>query len=310
MKIVVTGALGHIGSRLIRSLPDAFPGGEFVLVDSLATQRYASVFSLPHAQYRLVELDVVKGELDPLVEGAAAVIHLAALTDAGASALNPLDMERVNYAATSRMASACAAARCALLHVSSTSVYGASADDVDEDSAEYLNPQSPYAGSKLKEERLLAEMGAGAGLRFAVLRFGTICGVSAGMRFHTAVNRFCWQAATGQPLTVWRTAMEQRRPYLDLSEAIAAITFVLQRDLFERHVYNVVTDNLTVASILEMIKLHRPDVRVQLVDSPIMNDLSYSVVNRKLRQAGFGFRGDVAACVADTLRILKSLHAS
>ena len=30
MKIVVTGALGHIGSALIRMLPDRFPGAEIV----------------------------------------------------------------------------------------------------------------------------------------------------------------------------------------------------------------------------------------------------------------------------------------
>jgi len=31
MKIVVTGALGHIGSALIRSLPDRFAGAEIVM---------------------------------------------------------------------------------------------------------------------------------------------------------------------------------------------------------------------------------------------------------------------------------------
>ena len=42
MKIVVTGALGHIGSALIRQLPFDFPEAEIVMVDSMMTQRYAS----------------------------------------------------------------------------------------------------------------------------------------------------------------------------------------------------------------------------------------------------------------------------
>ena len=34
------------------------------------------------------------------------------------------------------------------------------------------------------------------------------------MRFHTAVNKSCWQAVMGQPLTVWETAYGQKRTYL------------------------------------------------------------------------------------------------
>ena len=33
MKIIVTGALGHIGSKLIRELPARFPGAEIIMVD-------------------------------------------------------------------------------------------------------------------------------------------------------------------------------------------------------------------------------------------------------------------------------------
>ena len=47
MKIVVTGALGHIGSRLIRELPTIFPDANIVLIDNLSTQRYCSLFNLP-----------------------------------------------------------------------------------------------------------------------------------------------------------------------------------------------------------------------------------------------------------------------
>jgi UDP-glucose 4-epimerase len=39
MKIVVTGALGHIGSRLIRELPVAFPEAHIVMIDDMSAQR-------------------------------------------------------------------------------------------------------------------------------------------------------------------------------------------------------------------------------------------------------------------------------
>ena len=60
MKIVITGALGHIGSKVIRELPSAFPNAEIVLVDNLLVQRYCSLFNLPsQGNYRFLEGDVL-----------------------------------------------------------------------------------------------------------------------------------------------------------------------------------------------------------------------------------------------------------
>jgi len=37
MKLVVTGAIGHIGSYVVRDLASQFPGAEIVLVDNMMT---------------------------------------------------------------------------------------------------------------------------------------------------------------------------------------------------------------------------------------------------------------------------------
>jgi UDP-glucose 4-epimerase len=47
MKIVVTGAIGHIGSYVIRDLAVQFPGAEIVIIDNMMTQRFPSLFNLP-----------------------------------------------------------------------------------------------------------------------------------------------------------------------------------------------------------------------------------------------------------------------
>jgi UDP-glucose 4-epimerase len=306
MRIAVTGALGHIGSRLIRALPSMLPHPELVLLDNLATQRFASLFNLDgDAAYKFVELDVLHADLAPVLRGADAVVHLAALTDPVGSFHHRKEVERVNLTGTTRVAEACIRSKCPLVHVSSTSVYGGTSAVIDEEDAQHLQPQSPYAEIKLSEERLLQGLGDSHGLRFVTCRFGTICGISPGMRFHTAVNRFCWQAVNGQPLTVWKTALHQKRPYLDLTDAVKAIGFLIGKGLFDRKVYNVLSENLPVETIVEAIRGHVPGLAIQFVDSPIMNDFSYDVLNSKFQKLGFAFQGSVARCIAETIALLR-----
>lgn len=305
-KLLITGALGHIGSRLIHSLrPGAFD--DVLLLDNLSTQRFSSLFDLPEGvPFRFVQEDVCTAPLERYCEGMDAVIHLAAITDAASSFGNETQVEAVNFAGTAKVAQACAATGSRLLFLSTTSVYGTQEDVVDESCPlEQLKPQSPYAESKLRAERHLQELGESAGLRFVTCRFGTIFGASIGMRFHTAVNKFCWQASLGLPLSVWRTALHQRRPYLDLGDAVRAMQFILARDLFDRRVYNVLTVNATVAEIVDAIRRHIPDLRVELVNSRIMNQLSYTVSCEKFRALGFEFRGNVAQGIEETLQLLR-----
>ncbi|HEY0302745.1 MAG TPA: SDR family oxidoreductase, partial [Rhizomicrobium sp.] len=280
--IVVTGALGHIGSAFIRGLkPDEF--GNVVLVDDMSAQRYSSLFDLPAGvRFSFVEADVDKADLAALFAGADVVVHLAAITDAAGSFTRAEDVERVNFGVTRKVAEACRAAGAKLIFPSTTSVYGVQTGLVDETCpAEQLKPQSPYADAKLKSERHLADAD---GPDFVIIRMGTIFGVSPGMRFHTAVNKFVWQACLGRPLTVWRTALDQKRPYLAVGDAVRALRFIIARDLFDSGIYNIVTVNATVREIVEHIRTVVPAVRIELVDAAIMNQLSYEVSSDKSRR--------------------------
>ncbi len=310
MKIVITGALGHIGSRLIRTLPDKFRGLDIVMIDNMSSQRYPSLFALPkNASYRFVEDDVTRMSLRSLVDGAAAVIHLAAITDATSSFENKEAVERNNLEATRCVVAACAEAGSPLIHLSSTSVYGSQAEIVDEECPPGdLKPQSPYAETKLREEEVVLTA-ARNGLRAVSCRFGTIFGTSPGMRFHTAVNKFCWQAVMRQPLTVWRTAYEQRRPYLNLSDAVRAIAFFIERGLFDGRIYNVVTCNASVRTVVDHIRVHVRDLQVEFVDTKIMNQLSYDVKNTRIDKAGFTFTGNMASGISDTISLLARANS-
>lgn len=308
-RILITGALGHIGSALIHHLK---PGDwqQVILLDNFASQRYCSLFDLPAGvPFEFHEADVCTADLERYFEGVDVVIHLAAITNASGSFEIQDQVERVNFEGTERVARACLKTGAKLVFLSTTSVYGTQEEVVDETcSIEELKPQSPYAHSKLRAEELLRALGQSDGLEFFIGRFGTIFGVSIGMRFHTAINKFCWQACAGEPLAVWRTALHQKRPYLDLGDAVRAVLFVLDTDSFDNNVYNVLTVNATVNEIVTLIREHVPDIEINYVDSPIMNQLSYTVANARFRARGFNFEGDLAQGIAATLNLLRNIR--
>lgn len=310
MKIIVTGGLGHIGSRLIRKLPEEIPGAEITIVDNLKVQRYCSLFHLPQAgTYHFVQGDILDGSvLDRVIQGADAVINLAANTEPELSVEKEQEVEEVNYFGAMKVADCCAKWGVPMFFPSSTSVYGAAEAYVDEGTDVSVEAaQSPYAKTKVKSEQYLGKLGKAGKLRFTVCRFGTIFGISPGMRFHTAVNKFTWQACLGQPLTVWETAWEQRRPYLDIEDAVSAICFIVKNGHFHNEIYNVVTANAAVKDIVAEIEKNLENVQVGFVKSKIMNTLSYDVSCGKIKALGFTPDGSLERGVRDTVELLRGI---
>ncbi|EMY76179.1 NAD-binding protein [Leptospira weilii serovar Ranarum str. ICFT] len=310
MKIVVTGALGHIGSLVVRSLPDSFPDAEIVMIDNLMTQRYCSLFNLnSNIRYKFVEGDITKINLEEIFSGADVVIHLAAITDAAGSFDKADVVENNNFNSTQKVAEACLKTGARLMTLSSTSVYGTQNDLVDENCSESeLKPQSPYATTKLKEEKLVRSLFLEKNLKVVTFRFGTIVGVSPGIRFHTAVNKFCWQAAFGKPITVWKTAYDQMRPYLEIHDACRTIVEFIKKDIFDGEIYNVLTTNATVRQIVENIQKYVPKLKVEFVDNPIMNQLSYEVSNQKvLSKINIPLAKDLEQSIKSELELLNAI---
>lgn len=310
MNLIITGALGHIGSYVLRNFSTQTSVDTVYLLDNLSSNRYCSLFDLPsHNKYKFIECDVRSYNLSNIITPDDVVIHLAAITDAAGSFDRAKEVEDNNYNSTQNVAEACALQGSRLIHISSTSVYGSQQLVVDESCGiADLQPQSPYAHTKLKEEALIKSLSVEKELRAITCRFGTIYGTSPGMRFHTAVNKFIFQAITDQPLTVWSTAYNQKRPYLSLYDANMALSHIINKDIFNGEVYNVLTENLTVKEVVDCIKLHKPNLNIEFVENRIMNQLSYEVDCSKFMKTGFVFRGGIKVGVRDTFDLLSNIN--
>ncbi len=266
MRIVVTGALGHIGSALIRYLPLEFPGAEIIMIDNLYTQRYCSLFHLTKG-YKFIEADVRQCRIPEC----DFVVHLAAYSEPHAD----LDWTH-NYDATRNVVRQCRR----VIFPSTISVLP--------------EPQTAYAAMKLKEEALLENQ--------TILRLGNLFGPSPGMRFHTVVSKLCWQAVMGQPLSIWKTAYYQTRPYLDLIDVCRAVGFVIKGD--HRGIFNLMTQTAILMDVVRYIE-ESILVKLDFIDSPSMNTISQNVDAAVIKSLGFDFIGDLQCGIKNTISLLR-----
>ena len=307
MNLLITGCCGHIGSYLVENIHKIKKVKKTYIVDNLKSNRFSSLFNLDkknNLKFYLLDLNNKKSL--NMFKNIDLVIHCASMTNAEKSFDNEKEMYKNNLNCFETVLRFCKKNKAKLIHISSTSVYGKQAKIVDETcEKKYLKPQSPYAKIKLIEEKILIKNKNK--IKYNTFRFGTIAGISKGIRFHTAVNKFCLNAALRKPIEVYKTAINQYRPYLSLKDAFKVFKFCIEKDFFENDIFNVLSENNTVGNILSKIKKYKKKVKVKFVHSEIMNQLSYHVDKSKLSSKGLRLNGKIEFDIRDTIKMLSNI---
>jgi dTDP-glucose 4,6-dehydratase len=172
-RVLVTGAGGFIGSHLCELL---LSRGAHVkaFVHYNSRNDWGMLEDLDKRQ--LKEIEVVAGDLRDAdavrraVRGCSVVFHLGALIGIPYSYANPADVVATNVIGTLHVLQACLESEVARLVQTSTSeVYG-TAQFVPMDESHPLNPQSPYAASKVGADKLAESYHKTYGLPVVILR--------------------------------------------------------------------------------------------------------------------------------------------
>ena len=181
--ILVTGGAGFIGSHLCEKL--ICLGYDVICLDNFndgyspLIKRNNVAKAIRHSQYRLVEGDILDGDLvDNLVKQSEveAIVHLAALAGVRRSILDPLDYVDVDIKGTVILLEACKKHRIKkFVFASSSSVYGANTAPFKE--FDPLSAQtSPYATAKYCGELYCRTYNLLYGIPTVCLRFFTVYG--------------------------------------------------------------------------------------------------------------------------------------
>lgn len=234
-KIVITGGGGYIGSVLSREA--VAHGYDVHVVDRF----FFGLESLEGSGAKLHKADT--RDMDPsLLDGAYAVLDLAAISNDPAGDLNPTVTLDINYRARRRLQELCierGVERYVL--ASSCSVYGFQDGIVNETSK--VNPLTTYAEANILAENSAFSMTGGA-TAFTALRQATVYGLSPRMRFDLVVNAMA--------LNMWRSGKlkilkdgEQWRPMVHIKDASKAFLQAIEadRNLVDNQIFNVGSDN-------------------------------------------------------------------
>lgn len=264
MHVLVTGGAGYLGSQVTAQL--LADGLAVTVYDRLLYGAEALLAFRHHERFRLIRADVRdRDALRVALAGIDAVIHLAAIVGEDACAVDRSAAWSTNVDGTKSVIEVVAQTGTPrLIFASTCSNYGVAAPGELATETAQLKPLSDYAKAKVECERLLL---ANNNLPCpTVLRLGTICGLSARMRFDLLVSEIARNAALGVPIDVF--APDAWRPFLHINDAARAFRMLLEAptDKIAHKVFNVVGENIQKRGLVEMSKRLFPQSSVKITD--------------------------------------------
>lgn len=303
-RVMIVGGAGYLGSVLTGQLLDRCY--EVEVFDSLRFGDEALAAYCGHPNFHLTVGDLRDiAHVTASVQGAHAVILLAALVGEPDCARDPKLTVDINYVATKAVTETCRYYRTPrFIFASTDSAYGIQEGVMREDSP--LNPISLYARLKMEVERKILALQDGS-FRPTILRMATIYGLSPRMRFDLIVNLLTLHAFARGKITIYGGA--QWRPLVHVADAARAYVMCLEAplDVVGGQIFNVGSDeqNYQIRKLGELVRLVFPEVEIETVpQSPDLRD--YYVSFDKISET-LGYR--VQYSVVDGIKEIKAALA-
>jgi nucleoside-diphosphate-sugar epimerase len=208
-KYVVTGGAGFIGSTLVRTLREQ---GRVVVIDNLITG-YEKNLAEVRGQIEFHSLDIRDAAaISPVIRGADAVFHLAAIPSVPRSIDEPVPSHEINIDGTFNVLRACVDGRVRrVVYAASSSAYGDS-ETLPKIESMTPHPLSPYALQKLVGEYYGSVFYDCYGLETVSLRFFNVYGPrqDPSSPYSGVLSLFLKHLLAGTPPTIFGDGEQSR----------------------------------------------------------------------------------------------------
>jgi len=243
MRALVTGGAGFIGSHLAEALLGA--GHRVAVLDNLSAGRLKNIAPLMGRPGFSVTIGSVRNEavLNPLIEAADVIFHLAAAAGPRPAADRPVHPIETNVHGTQAVLGHASKCRKLVLVASTSEVYGKGVKlPFNEDADLVLGPPTKTrcgsAAIKLLDEFLALAYGKEHQSPVIVVRLFNTVGPRQSSRYGVVLPNFVRRAIDGQPIVVHGDGT-QTRSFTWVGDAVSAMIALANEPTAVGQVFNI-----------------------------------------------------------------------
>ena len=299
-KIVITGALGYIGTELCKLYSGEARFKNIIAVDT----RFCSerVKQLRDWGIDFIQTSILDEErMKDILSDADTVIHLAGITDVAYTKTESNLEQDKNIKETAIVGTRniinSVADNCKIIFPSTHVVYeGFEETKLDINESEQTCPTLSYANSKVQSEMDLRY----SNKNYVILRFASVYGYSSDtMRTNIMPNLFSKIASQNGTIKLFSGGV-QLKSLVPLLDVVRCLKFMEERTDINRELFHLSKDSMTVKEVAEICKDVNPKLKIIETDDEIPN-LGYTISNKKLLSTGFKFRYNIKECIEEMI---------
>lgn len=293
--LLVTGALGFIGSNFVNYMAQKYPYVKFIVLDkktycssikNLKDSANVEIFIGDIQNIEFVNYILRKHKIDH-------VIHFAAETHVDNSFFNSLSFTLNNVYGTHCILECCKIYNDEtqrlkkFIHVSTDEVYGETNDEQERIESSILNPTNPYAASKVAAEAFVKAYHHSYKLPIIITRGNNVYGPC--QYPEKVIPKFIYQLMNNNKLTIQGDG-SSKRSFIHVDDVVKAFEIILL-DGEIGEIYNI-GSNENEYSILELadilLKLFDKDNNyLTFIEDRKFNDCRYLIKSTKLENLGW-----------------------
>ena len=299
-KIVITGALGYIGTELCKLYSGFSWKYEVVAIDN----RFISerVNELKRRKIKFIQADILDiDSITPYIEKAEVIHHLAGITDV---AYVKKESNKAKDDLTAKVAIEGTANVLKSMNADATIVFpsthvvfeGLKEQKENLDENEKTNTFLAYSTSKVENENQIIK----SGKNYAIFRLGSVYGFSTDtMRMNIMPNLFSKIASQNGKIKLFGGGV-QLKSLVPLIDVARCFKFVEEKEDFKNGIYNLSKENCTVKDVADICKKVNPKLKIITTDDEVPNK-GYSMSNKKLLNTGFEFVNNLETCIEEMI---------